>query len=252
MMNPLDLTGKTVLVTGASSGIGQGAAVYLSRLGAKVVVVGRDEDRLHQTVSKMEGSYHTAIPFDLNNVERIPAWMKEVAATTGPLYGLVHSAGIIVSRPLKILRYQNLLDVQRINVDAAIMLIQGLRQNGVCEKTGASVVLVSSVAGLKGEPLLSAYSATKGALIALARTLAVELASQNIRVNCVSPAMVRTPMMESMIAALPDENRAELERKHPLGLGSPEDVAYAAAFLLSPAGRWITGTNLVLDGGYTA
>src|ERR1035438_3005382 len=110
MINPLELTGKTILVTGASSGIGQATAIYLSRLGGKIVAVGRDHQRLQDTISQMEGGGHTAIPFDLNNVEQIPGWMKQIAAV-GALYGLVHSAGIVLNRPLKVLSYRNLVDM---------------------------------------------------------------------------------------------------------------------------------------------
>src|ERR1017187_8327433 len=132
MINPLELTGKTILVTGASSGIGQATAIYLSGLGGKIVAVGRDHQRLQDTISRMEGGGHTVISFDLNDVEQIPGWMKQIATAAGPLYGLVHSAGIALYRPLKVLSYKNLVDMQRINVDAAIMLTKGFQQNGVC------------------------------------------------------------------------------------------------------------------------
>jgi len=200
----------------------------------------------------MEGGGHTAIPFDLNDVEQIPGWMRQIAAAAGALYGLVHSAGIVLNRPLKVLSYRNLVDMQRINVDAAIVLTKGFRQNGVCEEIGGSVVFISSVAALKGQPSLAGYSSTKGALVSLAPALAVELASQRIRVNCICPGRVQTQMAENARKNLPADNADEIEKKHPLGLGAPEDVAYAAAWLLSPSARWITGTNLVLDGGYTA
>lgn len=252
MINPLELTGKTILVTGASSGIGQATAIYLSRLGGKIVAVGRDQQRLQDTISRMEGGCHTVISFDLNDVDQIPGWMKQVAAVEGPLYGLVHSAGIVLNRPLKVLSYKNLTDMQRINVDAAIMLTKGFRQNGVCEKSGSSIVYLSSIAAFKGKPALAGYSATKGALVSLARTLAVELAGENIRVNCLCPGLIETKMTAALDGILPPENLAKLRAEYPLGVGSPEDAAYAVAFLLSPMASWITGTALVLDGGYSS
>jgi NAD(P)-dependent dehydrogenase (short-subunit alcohol dehydrogenase family) len=252
MINPLDLTGKTVLVTGASRGIGRATAVFLSQLGARVVAVGRDEQQLAETASQMEGSGHLARSFDLNQVEALPAWIKAVALETGPLYGLVHSAGIVMNKPLKGLTYQNLLDIQRINVDAAIMLSKGFRQKDVYEAAGSSVVYLSSITAHKSKPALAAYAATKGALISLAKTLALELAAQKIRVNCVCPGLVRTAMVEELEEMLLPEQLEKLYAEYPLGLGQPEDVAYAIACLLAPAARWITGSALVLDGGYTS
>lgn len=252
MLNPLDLSNKTILVTGASRGIGKATAVFLSQLGARIVAAGRDEQQLAGTLSQMEGSGHFTRSFDLNQVEELPAWIKSVAAETGPLYGLVHSAGIVMNRPLKGLTYQNLLDIQRINVDAAIMLSKGFRQKDVYEAAGSSVVYLSSVMAYRSKPALTAYAATKAALISLAKTLGLELAAQKIRVNCVCPGLVRTAMVEELEEKLLPEQLEKLYAEYPLGLGQPEDVAYAIACLLAPAARWITGSALVLDGGYTA
>jgi NAD(P)-dependent dehydrogenase (short-subunit alcohol dehydrogenase family) len=252
MMNPLDLTGKTVMVTGASKGIGAGTAVYLSRLGARIIAVARDPERLSQTVAKLEGGGHQSISFDLAEVDKIAAWLKEVARSTGPLYGLVHSAGIAFNRPLQVFSHKNMADTLRINVEAAMMLTKGFRQNGVFEKGGSSVVYLSSVAAWKGQAAVSGYAASKGALVSMARALAIELANDKIRVNCICPGLVQTEMEAVLHEVLPPESLKRLHERHVLGLGSVEDVAYATAFLLAPAARWITGSSLMIDGGYTA
>lgn len=252
MIHPLDLTAKTILVTGASRGIGRATAVFLSRLGARIVAAGRDEQQLAETISQLEGSDHLSRSFDLNQLDQLPAWIKSVAAETGPLHGLVHSAGVTLNRPLRGLTHQHLLDIQRVNVDAAILLTQGFRQKNVCDPAGSSVVYLSSVTALKSKPAIAAYAASKGALIALTKSLALELAAQKIRVNCVCPGLVRTAMVEELEQMLLPEQLEKIYAEYPLGLGEPEDVAYAIAFLLAPAARWITGSALVLDGGHTA
>ncbi len=139
----------------------------------------------------------------------------------------------------------------RINVGAAIGLAKGFCQKGVCAP-GGSIVFISSVAGLTGQAGLAAYAASKGAIVALTKALAVELAGEHIRVNCVAPGVVTTEMGQSLLRMLTPEQDADLEAMHLLGLGRPRDVAYAIAFLLAETARWITGTVLVVDGGYTA
>jgi NAD(P)-dependent dehydrogenase (short-subunit alcohol dehydrogenase family) len=251
MVNPLDLTGKHILVTGASSGIGQATAVLLSQLGAKVICAGRSEAGLAETRSMLVGDEHRFVQFELTQIDEIPKWMKALAAEGGPLSGLVHSAGINPTRPLRILTEKDFSAILTINLEAAAALMKGFRQKGVCDG-GGSVVLLSSVAAIKAQPSIAAYAASKGALISLARTLAVELAREKIRVNCVLPALVRTRMTDKFEGAVTPEAFQKVEASYPLGFGTPEDVANAIAFLLSGASRWITGTTLVLDGGYTA
>ena len=252
MINPLDLTGMTILVSGASSGIGRSIAIYLSQLGAKLILVGRNPERLAAARAQLAaGPEHLVEAFDLSQADAIPGWLREVAAKSGPLHGIVHSAGMMMPKPLKLLTDADFTKTMAVNVGAALALTKGFRQKGVCAPPG-SVVYISSVMGLVGQPGISVYSATKGALGSLARSLALELAREQIRVNCVAPAMVKTEMLEDFKARLTEAQFAEQMRAHPLGLGEPEDVASATAFLLSKAARWITGTTLVVDGGYTA
>ena len=251
-MNPFDFTGKAIVVTGASSGIGRSTSIYLSRLGARIVAVGRNQERLDSTLAALEGDQHRSYAIDLTDVEPLPAWIKTVAAEIGPLYGLVHSAGITSNRPLRVLSHVDFSAIMRINLDAAVMLSRGFRQKGVREESGSSIVYLSSVAALRAQSALAAYAASKGALISLAQTLGRELAADKIRVNCVCPGLVQTEMMSELSERLPDEQYKALLNQYPLGTGTSEDVAYAIAFLLAPAARWITGTALVIDGGYCA
>jgi NAD(P)-dependent dehydrogenase (short-subunit alcohol dehydrogenase family) len=153
--------------------------------------------------------------------------------------------------PLRITTGANLEELMRVNVTAAFALARAFRQKGV-SSPGSSLVFLSSVMGIVGQSGQTAYSASKGALISLTKSLALELSRENIRVNCVAPALVRTEMSNKMLQALTPDQVTQIEAMHPLGIGAPRDVANAIAFLLADTGRWITGTTLVVDGGYTA
>jgi NAD(P)-dependent dehydrogenase (short-subunit alcohol dehydrogenase family) len=251
MVNPMDLGGRFVLVTGASSGIGRDTAVLLSELGARIALVARNQARLAETLASLSGEGHRAEVFDLSMVDRIPSWLKSLTAQTGPLDGMVHSAGVHHPAPLRILDSKKLESVIRIDIEAAVMLAKGFRQGG-CHRESASLVFLSSAAALAGQPGIAAYSATKAALLGLARSLAMELAAEGIRVNCVAPGMVKSETTNKFLRGLSSEAAAAIEAKHPLGFGSVRDVSYAVAFLLGEASRWITGSTLVVDGGFTA
>jgi len=250
--SPLSLVGCRVLVTGASSGLGRATCALLSQLGATLVLAGRDEGRLQETRALLRADDHAIEVFDLAQVADISDWLLRVAAD-GPLHGLVHSAGTIVSNAFKALQLPAFEDLMRVNVTAAVALAQGFRNRRV-HRDDASVVFLSSVAGLVGQAGLAAYGTSKAALGGLARALAVELARDRIRVNCVAPGFVKSGMgMSSLLEARMTEPQLEaLAQAHPLGFGTPEDVACAVAFLLGRSGRWITGTTLVVDGGFTA
>lgn len=250
--NPLDLSDRRILVTGASSGIGQAVAVLLSRLGAKVVCTGRNAERLQKTLVLLEGDGHSARPYDLKNIAEIPQWLESIVSSFGLLHGLVHAAGVQATLPIKLLTLEKWREVFLVNTEAALALAKGIQERKVYAGEKGSIVFISSVMGQVGVPGRVAYSLSKGALNGMTRSLALELAPKHIRVNCVAPAFVRTPMYDEMEKIWNDEQRLQIEALHPLGLGQPEDVAHAVAFLLADTGRWITGTIMVVDGGYTA
>jgi len=247
----MDFTGRLVLVTGASSGIGRETAILLAGMGGRLILAGRRRPALEAVSAELCGSGHRIESFDLNDADLIPDWLRQVATEEGPLDGLVHSAGIHAMTPLRVVTSADFESLFRVNAIAGAALAKGFRQRNVC--TGfKSIVFVSSVLALVGQPATSAYSAAKGALNALARSLAAELARERIRVNAVAAGLVDTAMTRKLRDGLPAPQWAAIEAMHPLGIGAPVDVARAIVFLLGDGARWITGTELIVDGGYTA
>ena len=251
MANPFSLKNRNIIITGASSGIGQQTAILCSQMGAKVTIIGRNEERLNATLSQMEGKGHKVVAFDLTDTEDIKGLVKNIVLQQGPIDGLVCCAGISGILPLKLMSVELQEHYFRTNVFATIELTRQVLQMNNVSKDGASVIFFSSVMGVVGENAKSLYSMTKGALISASRSLAVEYAKRKIRVNCISPGVVITPINVNQPYIADPEKRSLLEVKHPLGLGQTSDIANACVFLLSDASRWVTGHNLIVDGGYT-
>lgn len=251
MFNPFSLEGKTILVTGASSGIGRQCAIDCSKMGAKIVLVARNEERLAETLSRMVGEGHLSVSYDLTDTDGMKALVADVVQQRGQLHGALHCAGISDTLPLKLMKTGTIDKFFRTNVYSAIELTREICSVKNVYKEGASIVFFSSIMGCVGESGKSLYSMTKGALIAAARSLACEYAKKNIRFNCVSPGAILTPINANLPHMKVPEKRAVLESQHPLGLGKCTDISNACIFLLSNASRWITGQNLIVDGGYT-
>lgn len=253
MMNisPMNLADKRILVTGASSGIGKAAAQLISRLEAKIVLMARNEARLQMTLESLSGEGHSIYAFDLTAVDDIPAMMKKIVLEQGMLSGFFHAAGIEMIMPVSILKRKYIDPVFDVSIKAALMLARGFCQKGVQKPGNASLVFMSSAAGLCGVAGMSIYSASKAAIDGAVRSLACELAPRSIRVNSIVAGAVQTEMHDEILKKLTEEEILEYRRKHLLGFGKPEDIAHAAAFLLSDASHWITGTTMIVDGGYS-
>lgn len=252
MHNPFSLKEKIILITGASSGIGAQCAIDCSKMGAKVVLVARNERRLSETFSMLEGEGHMSVSFDLTNFAELKDCVKSIVDQVGPIDGLVNCAGISAPLPLKLMNAEKMDEFFHANVFSAIELTRHVCQMGNVNKSGASIVFISSIMALAGENAKSLYSMTKGALLSAARSLACEYARRNIRFNCVSPGAILTPINQDLPYMKDPEARAALEAKHLLGLGQTTDISNACIYLLSEASRWVTGQNFVIDGGYTA
>ncbi len=243
--NPFSLEGKTILITGASSGIGRATAVVAAQLGAKLILSGRNSERLHQTLSMLQGEDHNVVSCELTD----NAQMTEMVDQLQKLDGVVYCAGTqetCITRMLTPELVHRLMETNFVSVASLNAMLLSKKKIS----KGASVVLVSSAAATRvAEAGNAAYSASKGALSAFGRVLAVELAPRGVRVNMVAPAMVKTAIMEKFDVS--SEEFAEDEKRYPLGYGEPEDVANTIAFLLSDASKWMTGSELILDGGLT-
>lgn len=249
LYNPFSLEGKTIVVTGASSGIGRQCAIDCAKMGAKVVAIGRNQERLTEVVEVMGGN-GTGYSFDLADIEGIKDFVAKIVDENGKLDGFIHAAGIEVTNPVKLLKSEEYESLFRVNCLSAFEIIKNLCGIKTFNK-GGSIVLISSISGVIARKGLSAYAASKGALMSAARVMALEMAPREIRVNTVSPGTILTPMMQKALDAMEEEERKKRIEGFPLGLGKTTDISNACIYLLSDASRWIIGQNLIVDGGYT-
>ena len=244
MSTAFHLNSKTILITGASSGIGRETAIKCSEMGAKIILTARNKERLTETEKKLKGSGHKTIICDLLNENEL----KELIAKTDNVDGVVHCSGVVKPFPIGFLSKQKMDETMGPNFYGVVELTNLLFKNKKINNN-ASFVFLSSVSGQHPHKGGSIYAASKAAIEAFSKTVALEFYSKGIRSNCISPAMVKTEMYDSAANDMTKEGMEEHVAKYPLGVGMPEDVANAVIFLLSPASKWITGINLIMDGG---
>jgi NAD(P)-dependent dehydrogenase (short-subunit alcohol dehydrogenase family) len=246
MYNPFSLKGKTILITGASSGIGRATAIECSKIGATVIITARNEERLNETLSQMEGDNHSVIVADLTNQDDLLSLIEK----TTVLNGLVNCAGQVKTLPVQFIDHESLAKIMALNFTAPTMLsVQLVKEKKLVKNS--SIVFISSISGVVcvggGN---SMYSASKGAINGIMKNMALDLGSKGIRVNSVNPGMVETHIFD--VGTITSEQLEEDKKKYPLKrYGKPEEIAYAVIYLLSDASSWVTGSTLIIDGGYT-
>jgi len=251
MRNPFALQGMNVLITGASSGIGKQCAISCSQMDANVILIARNLERLKIVMNELGEGKHSYYVLDLLDFDKYPETINKIIRENGKISGFIHSAGIEATIPLNALKPHIYEEVYKTNAISCFELIRFLSKKKNIGKN-ASFIAIASIMGIVGQKGKLAYCSSKSALINGIKSLALELAQKQIRVNSISPAIVETEMVDSLFSTMSKENMNIIEQNHPLGFGRPEDVANACVYLLSNASKWVTGTNLVIDGGYSA
>jgi NAD(P)-dependent dehydrogenase (short-subunit alcohol dehydrogenase family) len=244
--NPFSLSGKTILITGASSGIGKATAIECSKMGAMVVITGRNTEKLDTTFENLEGTGHRKFVADLCVEDELTALVESMPE----IDGLVNVAGMVKTLPFQFINRADLSTVFDINFMVPVLLSQKLIKTKKLNKE-SSIVFFSSIEG----PVIthvgnSMYAASKGAVSAVVKSMALELASRKIRVNAVLPGMTKTSLIHTN--SITDEQLESEVKRYPMKrYGQPEEIAFAVIYLLSDASTWVTGTNLIIDGGFT-
>ena len=249
--NPLDLSGRRYLITGAASGIGKATSILLSRLGAELLLVDLNAEGLQATQHSCPNRT-SLLTVDLTNTEEMKQKISEAVAVFGTLNGFAHIAGRPYITPLKGVSEKVCMEVYRLNAYAAIELAKLFTNRKIYAGENGAVVLISSVYGVVGSAANVGYAMTKSAIIGITKALAMEFAAKKIRFNCIAPGFIRTPMMDTNINSFDQHYLETLNSLHPLGLGEADDIANAVAYLLSDMAKWVTGSVMNVDGGFTA
>jgi NAD(P)-dependent dehydrogenase (short-subunit alcohol dehydrogenase family) len=252
MKNPFSLEDRNIVITGGASGIGRASAIICSQCGANVILIDKNEQGLKETFGQLESGNHSFFAQDITEYYKIEPIISESVASAGKISGFIHSAGLTLTLPFKITGPAHYEKLYAVNNIAGYEIAKIISKKNYVHENGASFVFISSIMGLLGQEGNTAYCSSKGAIVAAVKAMALELAPKKIRVNCVLPAVVRTEMSENLFKTISQESMNNILGMHPLGLGKPEDIAYAFVFLLSDASKWMTGTSLIIDGGYSA
>lgn len=249
--NPFSLTGRNILVTGAASGIGKATSIVLSQLGANLILLDINEAGLTETHESCKSTDQILV-CDITKFQSLKDEIANAVQKTGKLHGFVHLAGKPYISPLKTISDEKCTEIFNLNTLSAIELAKIFINRNVYAGEKGSIVLISSVYGVVGSAANVGYAMSKSALHGITKSLAIELSGKGIRVNCIAPGFIKTKMMDDINGSFSNDHDEYLHKLHPLGLGEPEDVGYAIAYLLSDASKWVTGSILSVDGGFTA
>ncbi len=250
--NPFSLEGKIIVISGAASGIGRQCAVSCSKMGARLILLDLNKEGLEETMKLVDSpDKHYYAALNLLEYDNVASVIKDTVSQVGRINGLLNCAGISTTNLFKLTKPQELDKFFHMNVYTGYFLTQECCKVTNLSKDGGSIVFFSSVAGSYGEVGKSTYGMSKAALLNLAKHLSCELARKKVRVNSVSPGVICTPINKDLPHMKDPEKRAALESLHLLGLGEVSDIANACIYLLSDASKWVTGTNLFIDGGYS-
>ena len=247
----INLEDKNILITGASSGLGRELAIELDKCGSNLVLTGRNDEELQKTKNLLNNNSHRSYVFDLSKTSELETLIGKIFDNETKFDGLVHCAGIHTFLPLNFTKLDTIEEAFNVNVISPLLLIKSFAKKNNFNPL-ASIILISSVMGMRGSSSLSVYSSSKAAQIGLAKSLAVELSKKQIKVNSISASMLSSKILDKVKSKTSNDAYEEIEKKHLLGLGKYEDVIPSILFLLSDKTQWITGSNMVVDGGYSS
>lgn len=246
----VDLTGKSVIIAGASSGIGRRTAEVLAELGARCILIARRQEKLEKVIASMSGAGHSYHAVDLSEPDAIEPLVKQIVSQGGALDGLVYCCGIADARPVKMAKPDFVSRMMGINFFAFYEMVRCLIRRGRFNQ-GMSIVGISSCASVAGGKSQSVYSASKAAMDAAVRVMAQEFADKGVRINTIRPGSINTSMYQMGVQEMGNEFQDHLLEKQFLGIGATDDITNMVAYLLSGCAKFVTGAHFSIDGGYT-